>query len=80
MATHSASSPLMTFSDNSYSVALSNHADFNETLRYVEATGAKIVVTDNTRNHGIDLADAINEFLPKVNARPSTNNPPPRWR
>ncbi len=78
MATHSSSSPLTSFSESSFSVALSNHADFLETLKYVEATGAKTVITDNTRNHGIELANAINERLPKVKARPSTNNVPPR--
>ena len=78
MATHSTSSSLTTFSENSFSVALSNHADFRETLEYVEATGAKTVVTDNTRNHGIELANAINERLSGVRARPSTNNPAPR--
>lgn len=80
MATHSATNPLITFSDNSYSVALSNHADFNETLEYIKRTGAKMVVTDNTRRHGVDLAYAINERLQEVKAQPSTNGPLPRWR
>ena len=78
MATHSTSSPLISFSENSFSVALSNHADFLETLKYIEATGARTVVTDNTRNHGVELANAINERLPGVKARPSTNDSPPR--
>lgn len=65
--------PLMTYSDRSYSVAMSNHADFNETLEYVKATGARVVVTDNTRNHGQDLALAINEGLNGIVATPSTN-------
>ena len=69
--------PLMTYSDRAYKVALSNHADFHDTLAYVEATGAKKVVTDNTRNHGVELAIAINERLPDVQAQPSTNNPGP---
>ena len=64
---------LKTFSDRAYSVALSNHADFDETLEYVEATRAKIVVTDNTRNHGQELAMAINQRLQGVTAVPSTN-------
>ena len=59
---------------------MSNHADFRETLKYIEATGARKVVTDNTRTHGIDLAHAIIERLPGVEARPSTNKPAPRWR
>ena len=69
--------PLMTYSDRAYTVALSNHADFHETLKYVEATGAKKVVTDNTRSHGVDLAIAINKRLPGVQAQPSTNNSGP---
>ena len=67
--------PMLQFSDRAYRVALSNHADFEGTLAYVEATGAKIVVTDNTRNHGVDLAVAINARLAAVHAEPSTNGP-----
>ena len=65
--------PLKAYSDRAYSVALSNHADFNETLEYVEATKASVVVTDNTRNHGQELAIAINMRLNGVTAVPSTN-------
>ena len=68
--------PLMTYSDRAYSVALSNHADFRETLKYVKATGARFVVTDNTRNHGRELALSINERLNGVVAMPSTNQTP----
>lgn len=78
MATYSSNNPLTSFSKNSFSVALSNHADFIETLEYIKATGAKTVVTDNTRNHGIELANSINERLPGIKARPSTNNFRPR--
>ncbi|MXY18274.1 MAG: hypothetical protein F4146_05435 [Rhodothermaceae bacterium] len=78
MSTHSATSPLTTFSERSFSVALSNHADFHETLEYIVATGARTVITDNTRNHGVELANAINERLSGVKARPSTNDSPPR--
>ena len=66
-------SPLLEFSCRAYRVALSNHADFEETLSYVAATGAKRVVTDNTRNHGVELAVAINDRLPGVIAQPSSN-------
>lgn len=65
--------PLMKYSDRAYRIALSNHADFNETLEYISATGAKKVVTDNTRNHGRELAQAIQERFPNVAAYPSTN-------
>ena len=74
-----ANHPLMRYSDRAYRVALSNHADFHGTMAYVEATGAKKVVTDNTRNHGCELAIAINDRLPGVRAEPSSNNPPPNW-
>lgn len=69
-----ANHPLLKFSERAYRVALSNHADFEETLAYVEATGAKTIVTDNTRNHGCELAIAINSRLPGVRAEPSTNS------
>ena len=77
MMTGANRSPLMKFSDRAYSVALSNHADFNETLEYVKETGAKRVVTDNTRSHGCELAIAINQRLSGVCATPSTNKPRP---
>ena len=67
--------PLRCFSERAYSVALSNHADFNETVEYVRATGARTVVTDNTRNRGVELAIALNERLQGVEAVPSTNEP-----
>ena len=67
--------PLLEFSECAYSIALSNHADFEGTLAYVEATGAKRVVTDNTRNHGVDLAIAIKNRLSNLQAEPSTNRP-----
>lgn len=69
--------PLLQFSERAFRVALSNHADFEGTLAYVEATGAKKVVTDNTRSHGVDLAIAINKRLSSVCAEPSTNSPAP---
>ena len=65
--------PLLKFTERAYRVGLSNHADFAGTLAYVRATGAKTVVTDNTRNHGIELAMAINERFEDVRAVPSTN-------
>ncbi len=74
-----ADSPVMQHSEKSYAVALSNHADFAETLEYIRATNAEIVVTDNTRNHGCDLALAIKEHLPGVHAIPSTNQRLPNF-
>jgi len=72
--------PLKAYSDRAYCVALTNHADFNETLQYVEATGARVVVTDNTRNHGQELARAINRRLNGVTAAPSTNQQLKEWQ
>ena len=71
--------PMREFSERAYTVALSNHADFNETLKYVKATGARRVITDNTRNKGCELAKALNERLSGVEALPSTNRPGPSW-
>lgn len=67
--------PLLKFSERAYRVALSNHADFEGTLAYIEATGAKAIITDNTRNHGYELAIAINSRLTGARAEPSTNSP-----
>ncbi len=71
--------PLTIYTDRCYKVALSNHADFDGTLAYVAATKARRVVTDNTRNHGLQLATAISNHL-GTPAEPSSNQPGPRWR
>jgi putative mRNA 3-end processing factor len=70
--------PVIEYSERGCSVALSNHADFNGTLEYVAATGAKIVVTDNSRGRGIELANAIRYRL-GIDARPSTNLESREW-
>lgn len=67
-------SPLLEFSEKAYTVALSNHADFNETIRYIEATKAKKIITDNTRGRGIALANAINSRFSEIKAFPSSND------
>ena len=49
--------PVVEYSERSFGVALSNHADFDGTLEYVRSTSAKYVVTDNTRGgKGYELA------------------------
>ena len=71
--------PVVEYSANSYEVALSNHADFRGTLEYVRATGAKYVVTDNTRGgNGYTLASEIRNRL-GLAARPSFNVASPAW-
>ena len=64
--------PILEYSERSFSVALSNHADFTGTLDYIRATGARYVVTDNTRGgHAAELAHEISRQL-GIAARPST--------
>ena len=70
--------PVMKYSDRVYSVALTDHADFNGTLEYILATGAQSVVTDNTRRHGVELALAIKHRL-GINVRPSSNLESHEW-
>lgn len=64
--------PLLEFSERSYRIAMSSHADFEGTLEYVKATGATEVVTDNSRGgHAIELAVALKRCL-GIEARPSS--------
>ena len=70
--------PVIEYSDRGYSVALSDHADFNGTLEYILATGATSVVTDNTRAHGVALALAIKHHL-GIKVRPSLNLESHEW-
>ena len=63
--------PVLEYSERSLSVALSDHADFEGVLKYVKATGAKYVVTDNMRGgHGVELAQEIRARL-GISAVPS---------
>ncbi|CAG1771379.1 hypothetical protein BAC2_01660 [uncultured bacterium] len=70
--------PVLEYSDRAYKVALSNHADFQGTLDYITATGAKFVVTDNTRTHGVELSQAIEERL-GIRSQPSNNHFSREW-
>ena len=71
--------PVVEYSSGSYAVALSNHADFHGTLDYIHATGAKYVVTDNTRGvNGQKLALEVQKRL-SLAARPSSNFMSPLW-
>lgn len=63
--------PFVELSQSSYQIAISDHADFNETLEYIKATGAKMVLTDSTRGNKADLlAEAITKRL-GINAKPA---------
>lgn len=70
--------PVIEYTERSYSVALSNHADFEGTLAYVAATGAKRVIADNTRGRGVDLAISIQHRL-GIEAKPSSNLDSREW-
>jgi putative mRNA 3-end processing factor len=68
--------PFLAYSDYSCRVALSNHADFNETLAYVESVKPGEVLTDASRSpHAEALAAAISLRLgiPARAASPVTN-------
>jgi len=56
--------PLLEYSERSYRIALSNHADFHGTIEYVRATGATYVVADNSRGgHAFELARELSSRL-----------------
>jgi len=64
--------PVLEYSERSYRIAITGHADFNGTLEYVKATGAKYVVTDNSRGgYAVELANSLQERL-GIEARPSS--------
>jgi len=71
-------SPIQCWSPGRYTIAMSDHADFNGTLEYVRATGAKYVVTDNTRAYGVELAFQIQQRL-GIAATWSSNSESPQW-
>ena len=71
--------PVLEYSEKSFCVALSDHADYKGTLEYVHNTGAKKVITDNCRGgHGVELAIALKQEL-GVDALPSTNQLEREW-
>ena len=56
--------PVAKLSENHFQVGISNHADFEQTLAYVEATGAQRVLVDNVRGRrAAELAVAVGERL-----------------
>lgn len=71
--------PILEYSVRACRVALTDHADFDGTLAYVEATSAKYVVTDNTRpGYAIELAQELRSRL-NIDARPSSNVATLEW-
>ena len=56
-----------------------DHADFDGTLAYIKATGAKYVISDNSRGgHACELAMEIKNQL-GIEANPSTNSITYEW-
>ena len=71
--------PVVEYSEKAFCVALSDHADFKETLEYVRATRAKKIMTDNSRGgHGVELAMALRREL-GIEAQPSENRYTREW-
>jgi len=72
-------SPVLEYSERSLSVAITNHADFEGTLEFVRSSGAKHVITDNSRGgHAVDLARAITRRL-GIRAEPSDSDVSHEW-
>lgn len=71
--------PVLEYSQHSCRIALSDHADFDATVDYVAETGAKRVVTDNTRGgNAITLAAELSRRL-GILCSPSTNTWGREW-
>lgn len=71
--------PVLQFSLRSFRVAMTCHADFEGTLRYIEASGAKQVIADNFRGgHAVELANAVRNEL-RIDAMPSRIVPSGYW-
>ena len=62
-----------------YNVGVSDHADFPQTLEYIQATGAKEVLTDSIHGvHAIPLAAAIKNKL-GISAKAANVTPSMEW-
>jgi putative mRNA 3-end processing factor len=61
--------PIIDHGNKSFTVAYSNHADFNETLNYIKASNAKIVVTDPTRAGFKNANKLAKEIQKKLNIK-----------
>ena len=67
-------SPYRRTAENEYLIALSDHSDFKELLRYVEESKPKLVVTDNYRvGNAVVLAREIQKRL-NIPAKPLPTN------
>jgi putative mRNA 3-end processing factor len=58
--------PIRRLDENSYIVALSDHADFDELIYYIDNSGAELIVTDGGRkSYAKELAEYVNKYLGK---------------
>jgi len=72
-------SPICEYSTASCSIAMSDHADFEETVKYVEESGAKYVLVDNFHgNNGQQLAEYLRREL-SIESDASHSIPSPEW-
>jgi len=72
--------PVRKTESNTYAVGLSGHSNLEETLAYIQETGASYVITDNYRGQrAVELAYIIQERL-GIEARASTNEISHNWR
>ncbi len=71
--------PITNLGEDIYAVSISDHADFEGTLAYVEATSAKKAMCDNSRSgHAPDLTVALKHRL-GIEAVVSSNKPSFYW-
>lgn len=72
--------PIRKTESNTYAVALSAHSNAEETIKYIEKTGADYVITDNNRGgRAVELAQFITNRL-GINARASNNEISHNWK
>ena len=70
--------PVLEYTPKAFRIAMTCHADFEGTLKYVAAVGAEYVITDNRRGHAVELANAIRSQL-GIAASPSQHRPSRYW-
>ena len=59
--------------------ALTNHADFEGTLEHIKTTGARFVLTDDSRGgHAVEFAEQMKHQL-GIGAAPSLLEPTDEW-
>jgi len=58
--------PVRKLDERSYIIALSDHADFDELIYYIDNSSAEIIVTDGGRkSYARELAEYVNKYLGK---------------